>query len=348
MSQVYIPKRTLRAIVRFNVKLRTVTGLLIRMPVHAQAFKIGGADQYPMVTRKRYCVASRETELEVPYIPGSSIKGRMRSLLELALGKELYTTDFKIWQHTRSISIKVGEAKREDVKKKAEIFASDVRCRCLICELFGWPAANYQQIRNMFLEAIKEEVGEAKFKELGEKFETEAENRAKEIFDLLAPTRLIVSDFFPDEKYIEERNIKSIADFLEEKSENRIDRVTSAADPRNIVRVKPEVVFSGTITLLLFDHDKDQVEHYLRTIALGLKLIEETYLGGCGSRGYGRVKFGPIDVFAEKVSLKSSGSNSYPLLEKIELEQQHFVDLDSLIEVIPKIAEAIIRSTYSQ
>ncbi len=330
MSQVYIPKRALRAIVRFNVKLRTVTGLLIRMPVHAQVFKIGGADQYPMVTRKCY----QGVELEVPYIPGSSIKGRMRSLLELALERELYTTDFKIWQHMRSINIKVSGAKGEDAKRKvAEIFEKDVKDRCLICELFGWPAANYQQIRD-HMEVL---YGEAN-----------AEAKTRELFDLLAPTRLMVSDFFPDEEYVKEHNIKSIADFLEEKSENRIDRVTSAADPRNIVRVKPEVVFSGTITLLLFHHDKDQVERYLRTVALGLKLIEETYLGGCGSRGYGRVKFGPIDIFAEKVSVRSSGETSYPSLEEIKLDQNHFESLDSLIEAIPKIAEAIVRSAYSQ
>ncbi len=339
MSQVrvYSHKRSLKCIVTFKVKFTAVTGLLIRMPVQAQVFKIGGADHYPMVTRRRYRIAGRETELEVPYVPGSSIKGRMRGLLELVLEKEFYTADpkLKIWQHMRSLSIRVSESEDENERKRkvAKIFEDDVKNRCLVCELFGWPSSNYEQIRDYF-EALygKDDV----------------ENKLEDVFKLLAPTRLIVSDFFPDDEYVEKHDIKSIADFLEEKSENRIDRVTSAADPRNIVRVKPEVVFSGTITLLLFDHDKDQVERYLRTIVLGLKLIEETYLGGCGSRGYGRVKFRPIDVFAEKVSLKPSGSASYPSLEKIELEQQHFDNLDLLIEAVPKIAEAIVRSAYTQ
>ncbi|MEM1684538.1 MAG: RAMP superfamily CRISPR-associated protein, partial [Nanopusillaceae archaeon] len=69
----------------FTLRFVTKTGLLIQAPIQAQAYKIGGADKYPMTTRKRY----RDAELEVPYVPGSSIKGRLRSLLELATNQKL-------------------------------------------------------------------------------------------------------------------------------------------------------------------------------------------------------------------------------------------------------------------
>jgi CRISPR-associated protein Csm3 len=94
----------------------------------------------------------------------------------------------------------------------------------------------------------------------------------------------------------------SVADFLEEKGENRIDRVTSAADPRQVVRVRPGVVFGGALRLLLFNIDKGFVGRNLELVARGLKLIEETYLGASGSRGYGRVKFRRLRVATARAS----------------------------------------------
>jgi len=246
-------KRLLKGFVVFNIEFENKTGLLIRMPIQAEAYKIGGAEAYPMMTKRFY--QSINKVLEVPYVPGSSFKGRMRGLLELALGKKLYSTDQKIWQHVRNLRAMA-----------IDDFVEDVKERCLIDELFGYAAVNYEQIR----EKLKE--GEV----------------ADNIFTILAISRLLVDDFFPVEDYVKSIGAKSIADFLEEKSENRIDRVTSAADPRDIVRVKPGVKFGGKLTLLLFDHDSDMVAKYLTVLATGLRLIEETYLGASGSRGYGR------------------------------------------------------------
>jgi CRISPR-associated protein Csm3 len=70
-----------------------------------------------------------------------------------------------------------------------------------------------------------------------------------------------------------------------EKPENRIDRVTATADPRDIVRVRPGGEFEGAATLFVFDIDKDYVKRNVETILLGLELLEKTYLGGRGSRG---------------------------------------------------------------
>jgi CRISPR-associated protein Csm3 len=94
-------QRELKGYLKITMKITTKTGLMIRMPIQAQAFKIGGADQYPIITSRKYLINNEEIELEVPYIPGSSLKGRVRSLLEIAYGKTLYTTDQKIWQHVR-------------------------------------------------------------------------------------------------------------------------------------------------------------------------------------------------------------------------------------------------------
>jgi CRISPR-associated protein Csm3 len=272
--------RVLKGYLKIYLKIINETGLLIRMPVQAQAFRIGGADQYPMVSIRKYNIGF----LEVPYIPGSSLKGRMRSLLELALGKKFYTADEKIWQHVRSITF---------MKSAPEDFKEDVLNRCPVDDLFGWAAANYDQIRKLF----EQTVGERGM----------ATNTANQIFSQLAITRLYFDDFYPTEETIKRLNARSIADFLEEKSENRIDRITAAADPRTIPRVKPGVEFEGITTMLFFDIDKDHVKRYLETLIYGFQLVEDTYLGGCGSRGYGRVKFRDFKLDLYKIT--SSGFN---------------------------------------
>ncbi|MEM0352253.1 MAG: type III-A CRISPR-associated RAMP protein Csm3 [Sulfolobales archaeon] len=293
----------------FTLRFVTKTGLLIQAPIQAQAYKIGGADKYPMTTRKRY----RDAELEVPYVPGSSIKGRLRSLLELATNQKLYTTDYKIWQYFRSLTA-----------MKVKEFIDDVNSRNVISELFGWAAANFKQVVDELVASKEVDLEKAK-------------RIAYETFQLLSTTRLLFSDFHPAADYIEKAKVTSIADLLEEKPENRIDRVTAAADPRTIVRVKPGVIFEGVVTMLLFDHDKHKIEEFLETFVAGLKLLEDTYLGSSGSRGYGRVEFvgKSVDVF--KISpeqLTSSG-----ILSKIDTIE--FTSLEDLRTKTKLIKEAL-------
>jgi CRISPR-associated protein Csm3 len=297
--------RHIRGIIKVGLEFETITGLLVRMPIQAQAYRIGGADQYPMVTRVKYHFDDGVVWLDVPFIPGSSFKGRMRSLLELSMGLKLYTTDNKIWQHVRSI-------KAMDID-----FIDDVEQRCVLDELFGWAAANFEQIEKLV----------SKAKESGKSVDV------KEVFERLAPTRLLVDDFMPSKRYIREVRPISLADFLEEKSENRIDRVTSAADPRDIVRVKPGVVFGGNLRILLFDNDSDMAGRYLQLLATGLELLEETYLGGSGSRGYGRIKFTSISVEVLKVVKR----NGLPRLERIN----DTLKFKSLSEFKEKLSEVV-------
>ena len=120
------------------------------------------------------------------------------------------------------------------------------------------------------------------------------------LFTVLSPTSLLVEDLFPEETYVckiyEENDLVTFDDFIEDKNENRIDRVTSAADPRTISRVKPAVTFTGTLSLLVFDKNSSKLKDYLELLVKGMVLIEKTYLGAAGSRGYGRVKFTKIIV----------------------------------------------------
>ncbi|OYT37410.1 MAG: type III-A CRISPR-associated RAMP protein Csm3 [Desulfurococcales archaeon ex4484_58] len=306
--------RNLKGIIKFDVVFENTTGLLIRMPTHAQVYRIGGADQYPMTTRKRY---GDNIELEVPLIPGSSLKGRMRSLLETSMNLPQYTLDYKIWQHVRN----PRGMSNEDLLK-------DIENRCIIDELFGWSAFNFEQLEKI--------VGEVK----GIKDKEKLREATMEYFEKLAPTRLLVDDFTPTEECINKLNATSIADFLEEKMENRIDRITSAADPRSIVRVKPGIEFGGCFKIMIYDIDRDVIKNYLKILANGLKLVEETYLGGSGSRGYGRIRFRKIHVSVLKISNKE-GKDFDLDKTKLKEELKEYSSVDELLDKIDELAKEI-------
>ncbi len=292
----YTPvQRQLKAILVLPIRMEVVTGLLIRKPLGAQ-LRIGGADVWPMSLELTYTCKDEDQKevqlrVEVPYVPGSSLKGRMRSLLELSEGLPLITTDGKIFLHVRSVP---GFKKVYVDNQAGKAFYDDVVNRCPVDEVFGY--ASFQLEQHLRKELKLDELyksGEAKL-------------NAMELYkEFMAPTRLYVDDFYPATEYVCQlrkklgRSQLYLMDFLEVKSENRIDRLTSAADPRTNVRVAPGTLFDGSLKLAVYDIDlkacpNSTVTCLARNIALiarGLMLVEELGLGASVSRGYGRVRF---------------------------------------------------------
>ena len=80
----------------------------------------------------------------------------------------------------------------------------------------------------------------------------------------------------------------------EVKFENTIHRMTSVAMPRQIERVPAgtKFVFQLVYTVI----DETDIEEDLQTLRAGLNLLELDYLGGHGTRGYGRVSIEHITV----------------------------------------------------
>lgn len=78
----------------------------------------------------------------------------------------------------------------------------------------------------------------------------------------------------------------------EVKSENTIDRGTCVANPRQIERVIPGVVFDVNIAYTCCEADEFMED--MEQLARSLKLLQLDYLGGHGSRGYGRVRLDNI------------------------------------------------------
>jgi len=81
----------------------------------------------------------------------------------------------------------------------------------------------------------------------------------------------------------------------EAKYENTIDRQKgTAAHPRQSERVPAGVSFDFDIRVKVLDGDDE--ETLISMVKQGLSLVENDYLGGSGSRGYGRVQFNNVEV----------------------------------------------------
>ena len=244
-----------------NVTIQTRTGLHIG--ASGTDFNIGGRDK----------LVIRDPLTNQPYIPGSSLRGKMRSLLEK---KEQLLQNHRInkgWIH---------------VCKTPEEFLA-----CPVCRVFGIPAPS---------------SGDA-------------------WGDVITVTRLVVRDTGLSEGEAE-RLLAAHTDglYTEFKTEVAIDRVTSVANPRTIERVPAGVRF-GPVEMVFNVFEKEDVAN-LRVVLEGLQLVEDDYLGGSGSRGYGRVTFRDIHIFVRNMknySEKRPVTEGYGTLEEWDRDFEAFL-----------------------
>ena len=196
-----------------KVKIQTSITLLTGLHIggSSENVEIGGIDN-PVIK-----LATKNNE---PYIPGSSLKGKIRCLLEQVKGAD-----------------KVG--------KDAEVN-----------NLFG-----------------------------------STEN--KELHSQNQPSKLIVRDAMltDDSRKALLASANLDMPYTESKWENVIDRVKGVAEhPRQTERVPAGAQFNAEFIINVWDDDKE--EDLLALFEKGIRLLENDYLGGSGSRGYGQIKFG--------------------------------------------------------
>lgn len=94
-------------------------------------------------------------------------------------------------------------------------------------------------------------------------------------------------------------NMKELREYglnsaTEVKFENTISRMTAIANPRQIERVIPRTKFDLNIVYNV--QEADEVIPDLQLLAEGMQLLGFDYLGGHGSRGYGKVKFSDLQL----------------------------------------------------
>lgn len=136
------------------------------------------------------------------------------------------------------------------------------------------------------------------------------------------PTRIIVRDAFLEGE-IE----------LEVKAENVINRIEGKAEhPRFLERVPAGSKFDLDIVYAIYN-DND-VENF-KVIFEGMKLIEDNYLGGSGTRGYGKVVFQGIKIKIRTKDDYKNGSDG----KFIEIDGADSFSLDDIIKNFENIKQ---------
>ncbi|XRO76051.1 type III-A CRISPR-associated RAMP protein Csm3 [Methanocaldococcus sp. 28A] len=118
--------------------------------------------------------------------------------------------------------------------------------------------------------------------------------------NIIYPRRVIVRDAFLINEKTNEPLTKKDEDYFEVKPENVIDRIKGTAQhPRQIERVRKDSKFGFEVIFNLYDGEKDI--NLIKKLIEGMKLLEDDYLGGCGSRGYGKIKFDKMNVIYKPI-----------------------------------------------
>lgn len=106
--------------------------------------------------------------------------------------------------------------------------------------------------------------------------------------------RLLFSDMYQTDENRDALRRQNIIHPVEVKFENTISRTTAVANPRQIERVIRGTQFG--LELIYEVTDESRVVDDFRIIKEGFELLRYDYLGGSGSRGYGKVDFADLDV----------------------------------------------------
>jgi CRISPR-associated protein Csm3 len=114
--------------------------------------------------------------------------------------------------------------------------------------------------------------------------------------------------------------------YTEWKFENGIDRVTSAANPRNLERVPKGAEFSFAI---VYDvEDRNSLSEDLKNLQLAIQLLHDDSLGGHGSRGYGQVRLKFSHIEARKLDFYVGDASARHSVDRID----HIAELVSFFD----------------
>ncbi len=225
-------------------RIKALTGLHIGS--QRDISEIGGIDN-PVI---------KDPITGLPYIPGSSLKGKLRSLFEVFTNSKLDEWKEK-YEALKDYSS--GSCREEGRENCGKFFNKKMKngwiavcpdyssaINCPVCRLFGASGK------------------ESNF-----------------------PSRLIVRDAFLTKDW--EDRWRAGEDVTEAKIEVGIDRVTSQANPRTNERVVAGAEFE--FEMIYNVEDLNQWEDDIKNLLTAMALLEDSYLGGSGSRGYGKVRF---------------------------------------------------------
>jgi CRISPR-associated protein Csm3 len=276
-------------------KVTIKTQLVVETGLHigggGENLDIGGLDK-PVI---------RDPLTQYPYLPGSSIKGKLRSILERLLNKPLNRPGGSGTYRYESDDLEDGFTEIGKLLIRYEGANT-----CPISRLFGstgsncWLEKDKPELQELaHLQNISSRhiawVDKAKTGRFVENAQTQLnpDELVKEFIKVKGrncPARMIIRDcHLLPESAAQLKKIDTGLFMTEWKFENGIDRVTAAANPRQLERVPAGSKFQ--FELIYTVENREQAVEDLQNIAISLAILEDDALGGHGSRGYGKVKF---------------------------------------------------------
>ncbi|ALM93313.1 type III-A CRISPR-associated RAMP protein Csm3 [Fusobacterium polymorphum] len=145
--------------------------------------------------------------------------------------------------------------------------------------------------------------------------------------DPIITSRLQFQDSLLSDKSIEDfKEFEFDLPYTEIKYENTIDRIKGVANPRQLERVPAGSEFDFKV---VYNVEKiEDFEEDMKNILLMMDVLEDDYLGGHGTRGYGRIKFKNLSL-----ELKTYTEENKKELTTIEEEINNFrKELESKVE----------------
>ncbi|MDF5729192.1 MAG: type III-A CRISPR-associated RAMP protein Csm3 [Rhizonema sp. PD38] len=281
-------------------KFRITSTLLVKTGIHigggGERLAIGGLDKSVI----------RNPLTKYPYLPGSSIKGKLRSTLERLLKKPLNRSGGSGTYRYESDDLVDGftEIKQDN---STLLIRYDGASQCEVSRIFGSTGTNcwikndvvsQQRLERVsgvesriIVTANSRENRFGRFNKQGEEIrQGEIQEQYIKVKGRNSPARLIVRDcHLLDESVKLLERVDTGLYMTEWKFENGIDRVTAAANPRQVERVPAGSKFQFELVYTV--EDATQAIQDLQNIAIALAILEDDALGGHGSRGYGKVTF---------------------------------------------------------
>ncbi len=264
-----------------------MTGILaIKTGLHigggGENLSIGGLDK----------AVARDPLTKEPYLPGSSIKGKLRSILERfynePLNRSTYTGGMYLYRHECDSA---DPWLLTEGSNELHVGANE----CPVCRIFGATGKSDALIPGD--KGWKKEKG------------------------LNYPARLIIRDsHLLTESANKLKQIDTGLYMTEWKFENGLDRVTAAANPRQVERIPAGSKFG--FELIYTVEDEQQAVEDLKSIAIAISILEDDALGGHGSRGYGKVEFETLKLYYRGIdqyrNLTAEGSTSLTPIATME------------------------------
>jgi CRISPR-associated protein Csm3 len=267
MTIVERPQKPLLGKLPITATIQVDTGLHIGGG--GETLDIGGLDK-PVI---------RDPVTQQPYLPGSSIKGKLRSILERWLNKPLNRPGGSGTFRYESDDLVDGYTEIAD----GQYVRYEGALTCPVSRLFGSTGGS-----KCWIKSSEPDVAELAGCN-APRTQIDGEQYVK-VKGRNAPARLMVRDCHLLADSVEKlKKIDTGLYMTEWKFENGLDRITAAANPRQIERVPAGSQFSFEMVYTV--ENADQALEDLQNLAIALAILEDDALGGHGSRGYGKIRF---------------------------------------------------------